>query len=99
VVTVRPGQVISIDTVDGNSADSRDNDNSNPGDSRKEQDTAITILRLPGQIVEFHQPMGAAVQWLIEQQMTKVSQLPHLNAEQKIALIDKLCRQNIVTVD
>ncbi len=61
-------------------------------------DAEITTLRLPGQIVEFHQPMGAAVHWLVEQQTTTVRELPLLSAEQKIALIDKLYQLNIVSI-
>lgn len=59
----------------------------------------VTTLRCPGHIVEFHEPMGAAVQWLIDHQTaTTIGEIPAINTEQKFALIDKLLRQNVISI-
>jgi len=84
VVRVKRNMIISIDTgANVNGVD----------------ESAVTTVRLPGQIAEFHNPMGEAVQWLLEQQVARVADIPLLSGEQKLALIDKLSRQNIVSVE
>ncbi len=47
-------------------------------------------LRLIGQIIHFDEPMSTAVEALVQQQAMKVSSLPGLDDEQKLALCDHL---------
>ena len=68
-------------------------------DLHLEDGQMMTVLRSPGQIVEFHEPMGTVVQWLVKHQRTAIKDIPTLDKDQKMALIDRLLRQNIITID
>ena len=57
-----------------------------------------TTVRSPGQIIEFHEPMGSAARWILEQQSTTIGEIPALDTEQKFALVDRLHRQNIISL-
>jgi ribosomal protein L16 Arg81 hydroxylase len=59
---------------------------------------SILRLRTSGQILEFSEPMSSAVQWLVHARKTRISALPGLDDEQKIALAHRLLQENIVEV-
>lgn len=57
------------------------------------------MLRLYGQVVEFPDPLGAAIEWLLEQQAAvQVQDIPALCEVQKLALVEQLATLNIIRV-
>lgn len=63
-----------------------------------ERTESVVKLRLFGQVAEFSEPLGSAVEWLMRQNSVKVRDIPMLEPSQQFALIQQLLTLNVVRV-
>lgn len=57
----------------------------------------MVILRLHGQVVEFPDPLGSAVQWLLNQTTIYAEDVPELDRQQKLAMVTQLSALGILS--
>lgn len=58
----------------------------------------VLKLRTFGTFVEFDEPFSSTVEWLVEQSTCNVDSVPGLDSEQRLALLEILCKNDIITL-
>lgn len=56
------------------------------------------FLRASGKVVEFVEPLSSAVEWILARDQFCVADVPGLDGQQQIALVDRLLREDIVSL-
>jgi len=55
-------------------------------------------LRTFGEVLEFNEPLGSSVEWLVNQPKFKVADIPELDGNQRSALLEKLREHDLIVL-
>ena len=59
---------------------------------------ATFFVRASGKVIEFVEPLSSAVEWILANDQCYVADIPGLDGQQRIALVDRLIGENIVSL-